>query len=659
MLRRIPGAQAILDTNSQRAQARGFGAGGAQVLLNGRRFPGKSNDIVATLRRIPASNVARIEMISGASSEITVQSQGTLVNVVLREGASIGGSGAYELNYRFNDEGWSNVDGLLNYSRTFGALTVGGGVERNLWTPDSIDAARWTTRRRQEVYFYPSGVTQELRPQFWDRRHDKWIYTGNLSYEFSGGQSATLNGMYQTRRVDQIDTTPLVRFGPAGAETLRATEVHEQITDTVKQLELSGEYTARFGPGDFTALMIVQRNSEPTLDFRNREEPLRFVEVSRRDSRVKTGEDIVRLSYVFPVGAGKSLEIGGEGARNRLEQHLDVFLDRNGDGRLEPAFVPIADPEVKELRGEAYATLKWQATTALSLDSALNYERSKLTTNYPLYPGRKLGFLKPRLDARYRLDARTQLRFLAERRVSQLDFANFVPSYNAIDDRVEAGNPQLQPEKTWAFELGYERRLANDGGRIELRGFYNDITDAIDWVPITDARGVLVSAQGNIPSATLYGAEARVSLRLGFIGLQGAQVNLRGLRQWSSVEDPFTGEERRLQSDRGYTYDVGYRHDVRRLSYGFNYRSAGRSSIISNLLVREYYSMDPLLEAFVERGLWRTMILRLELQNLTHSPERRWRQNFLVNAIDGRLRRIDFYEERRDIRGAVRLRGRF
>ena len=661
LIRRIPGAQAILDTNSQGQQERGFGSGGAQILLNGRRFPGKSNEITATLRRIPASNVLRVELISGATAGISVQSQGILVNMVLREGASVGGSGSWELNGRFNNEGWADVDGLISYSRAFGALTLGGGIERNLWSPPSVGQGRYTDRTRAEVYYYPGGAIQEVRPQDWSRRHDKWIFTGNADYEFANGANANINGLYETRKVTEIDVTNLIRYARSGAETLRALEYHERENPGVDIYELSGEFTSGFGPGDFTGLFIFRRQSNPTLDFRTRDEPTRSVEVSRSASMVDTGEDIARLSYAFQLPGGQTLELGAEGARNTLTQDLDVFFDFNNDGRLEPARIPIADPEVKELRGELFSNFKWQATTKLSVDASLNYEYSKLTTNYPLQPERKLGFLKPRLDLRYRYSPRTQLRVLVERTVSQLDFNNFVPSYNVTDDRVESGNPGLEPEKIWNYELGFEHRLANDGGLIDVKAFYDDITDAIDKVPLRDDRGILVSASGNIPSATLYGVEARVSLRLGFVGLPSAQVNLRGLRQWSDINDPFNGVARNLATDRGYAYDIGFRHDVRswRASYGFNYRSVGLAAISTDLLVTQYFSIDPTLEVFAERALWGSITARLELQNLTRSPERRWRELYAVNRTDGALRRVDFFEERRDIRGALRIRGRF
>jgi len=681
MLRRIPGVPAILDAAT--VETRGFGSGGAQILLNGRRFPGKANEITSTLRRVPAGSVERVELITGASSDINVQSQGMVINVVMRPGTSIGGAGSWELKGVLSEGGHPNVDGLVAYNGTRGAFSYGLGVERHLWAPAASGPSRWSFRTRDEVYFYPNGVTQELRAQDARRTLDKWIFTGNLGYEFASGDRATLNGLFESRQFIESTTIPVRRFSPTGAEVFRALEFQgrDSVNDTI---EIGGEYVSSFGPGDFSGLFIVHRENGPVVDYRLQNTGVRVLELSRSESRVKLGEDIVRGVYVAPLARGRSLEIGAESARNTLKQGLLFFGDTNADGLLEQIVInsSVPKPEVKELRGEAFAVFKWQVSEALSVDSSLNYEYSKLTTNYPSQPERQLGFFKPRLDARFRPTSQVQVRLLIERKVGQLDFANFVPRYNVDDQLVESGNPGLEPEKIWNHEVGYERRLRNDGGLINLRGFYENIADAIDRFPFCRVGGALRpvdsclsgspppasrldSAFGNIDSAKRYGAEAKASLRLGFVGLEDAVLSLRGERVWSKVRDPFTNEARRLAADRKYAFDIGFRHDLTRwrTSYGFDYRSLGLASVNSDLPFREYFETDPTLEAFVERKLTGALTLRVRVENLTRSHERRSRYHFNVaadrGAIARTLRRVDYYEERRDIRGTVSLRSQF
>ena len=97
MLQAVPGVPDILNKNRQQRRGgpgasnrgeRGFGAGGDQILIDFKRLAGKSNNIDDTLGRISAEQVERIELIRGAAAGLDVQSQGLVVNVIMREGQS-------------------------------------------------------------------------------------------------------------------------------------------------------------------------------------------------------------------------------------------------------------------------------------------------------------------------------------------------------------------------------------------------------------------------------------------------------------------------------------------------------------------------------------------------------------------------------------------
>ena len=58
MLRWVPGGAALLPDNRRggnQSEKRGFGSGGDQILINGKRLSGKSNDIGSAMQRIQAS----------------------------------------------------------------------------------------------------------------------------------------------------------------------------------------------------------------------------------------------------------------------------------------------------------------------------------------------------------------------------------------------------------------------------------------------------------------------------------------------------------------------------------------------------------------------------------------------------------------------------
>ncbi len=88
MLQRIPGVQEVLNKNRRGRSQRGFGSGGDQILIDGKRLAGKSNNIHDALSRISANQIGQIDLIRGAASGLDVQSQGLVINIKLIEGAS-------------------------------------------------------------------------------------------------------------------------------------------------------------------------------------------------------------------------------------------------------------------------------------------------------------------------------------------------------------------------------------------------------------------------------------------------------------------------------------------------------------------------------------------------------------------------------------------
>lgn len=660
MLNRIPGVSAILSSLGSNSQERGFGSGGDQVLLNGRRFPGKTNDISKILSRLRADTVERVELIRGNASDIDVQSTGVVVNIILREGASVGGGGNFELNLRGNDEGAAGVDGLVNYAGSTGGLSYSLGIERNLWSLPDGAGQRWTNRTRDEVYLFPDGSIQEERLQNWRRQHDKWIYTAGASYDFIGGARLQVNGLYQPLDLRETEITPYTRFDLAGNVVGQAIDERYRVIDPIEVIEGSTEFTTPLAGGSFTALGIASIRMQPTRDRRVRTTNGQSAELSRTLFDTNRYEYIFRTQYSRPIASNLILTIGGEAANNRLTQDAEAAFDLNGDGVLENVVIPTSDARVAEWRGEGFIDAKWNPFPNLSINGSINYEYSDLTTNSIFNPGRSLNYWKPRLDIRYDVTAATQIRFLVEREVSQLDFANFVPRYNVIDDRVDAGNPGLLPEIEWDFEVGLEHRLAADAGVLEGRLFYEAVSNAIDFFPLQQGP-VLVSAQGNLGDAWSFGAEAQASVRLVPIGLRDVLVSLRGEVRDSRVTDPFTGEERRLRSDNHFEFDVGFRHDVSSLgvSYGADYRHRGDFVIESDLFSRDLYRVGPLLATFIEIPLPSELTLRLEGQNLLGGHEYRERTVYSVNQIDGGVRRFEAFKEKRDLRYVVKIRGSF
>ncbi|HBX36301.1 MAG TPA: hypothetical protein DEG76_02915, partial [Pseudohongiella sp.] len=98
MINRIPGIGSPTGGNfANNNSGRGLGGGGGnQILINGKRVAGKSNEANSQLQRISADKVQHIELIRGTSAELDVRGD-QILNIVLTEALS-SRSYAYEIN---------------------------------------------------------------------------------------------------------------------------------------------------------------------------------------------------------------------------------------------------------------------------------------------------------------------------------------------------------------------------------------------------------------------------------------------------------------------------------------------------------------------------------------------------------------------------------
>jgi outer membrane receptor for ferrienterochelin and colicins len=663
MVRRVPGATSILDGLQNQQQQRGFGSGGDQVLLNGKRFAGKGQ-ILAALRRIQSGNVLRIELIRGNSGETNVLSEGLIVNVVLEEGASTG-AGTWQIGAVGNDEKRLDATGLASYSDSLGALDYILGIETNAGRP-----AFYLNGIRDENYFFPNGAVMEGRTQDLRTRWRSHVATANLTYNFENGDRFRLNGLYERSRSRKQNLTQFTRYNAGGTQTLQAQDLSLSTVIPEIEWEVGGDYEGQMAGGNLNILFINTHEREPEEESRTLIIGPNTVELSRSINVGKETETILRGSVTWPIFTGQTLEIGAEGARNMLRQHLRPFFDINGDGRVEEVATPVANARVREMRGEAFANHNWQITSSLSLNSSLTVEVSRISTNFPFSPGNTYVYPKHRFDLRYDFTPADQFRFMTERKISQLDFSNFVPEFDVVDSELDAGNPNLKPEQSWDFEAGYQRELPRGQGLIEARAFYKSIRNLIDkFIFDIEPDGTRISAEGNVGSARHYGIEANGSVRMTALGLPDLVIDARILRQFSSVRDPFTNRSRRLnftaETDEVWPLeiDLGFRHDLTAwgMSYGLKYTDRHGDLPFTDIRVQKSEGQGPQLEAFAEKKLTGGLTLRVEGYGLIPQRSKFYQRRTLYSddIIGGTVSRREAFVAREDRRFVVSLRGTF
>jgi len=253
MLRWVPGGSALLPDSSRRGnndqEKRGFGSSGDQVLINGKRISGKSNDISSAMQRIQSSLVSRIEVIRGTSAGLDVRSEGTLINVVLTEESS-GGSGSWQLHSGFYGDS-PEYDGLVSYSNARGKLNYLLSAELGPYN-------RGSNEQQYEQYFRPDESSPyELRDIEKPELKQELVLNASGSWDFDNGDTLNLNTRVADKGEDQDETTFVTVVGDPATENLL-----NQKTEDGLDWEVGGILENQVGPAGSLKTRLIYSSKE-------------------------------------------------------------------------------------------------------------------------------------------------------------------------------------------------------------------------------------------------------------------------------------------------------------------------------------------------------------------------------------------------------------
>jgi outer membrane receptor protein involved in Fe transport len=223
--------------------------------------------------------------------------------------------------------------------------------------------------------------------------------------------------------------------------------------------------------------------------------------------------------------------------------------------------------------------------------------------------------------------------------VGQLDFEDFVSSTSLTSNTVTAGNPDLEPDKTWRLAATWERRFGQ-AGAIVLTARHDEITDAIDRVPIVGP-GYAFDAPGNIGHATRDEIALNLSLPLDVL-IPGGLLKADVVARRSRVVDPATGARRGLSDEPALEGALHFTQDLpaRRMRWGVD--------AVMGEEKREYRFDEVRTDkvaarwsAFLEMRPAPAWNLRLEVDNLTSGAVDRRREQYAGLRGGAPLKRVE------------------
>ncbi|KRB52459.1 MAG: TonB-dependent receptor [Pseudomonadota bacterium] len=593
MVARLPGFSFERGSN-----VRGLGGAGGNVLIDGQPAVSKNDNLEEILKRIPASAVARVELIRGGAAGVDMAGRSVVANVVRSTRAGAQGAvtaGGYLVN---DGRRLPEVRAEGQWRRGEQAAEMSLRVGRQ--ADDTLGDGRRTIRDASTSALQLADVRGEgdtLRV---------WT-TGAVETPLAGGR-LRLSGAYMLSPYQSVITERSRETGATNVETNDRDQV---------QAELGARHTVDLAPS--LGLELTAFQQWKNADTVARLEGPGLVREFGLDR--KTAESVGRGRLKWRPLKTLDVEAGGEGALNTLESHT-AFAENGA-----PVAVPAANVRVKERRGEAFVLATWRPSPTWSGEAGLRQEVSSITSNGDTTVSKSLRFAKPRLALTWGPTPTDQIRLRLEREVGQLNFDDFVASSSLVNTGVVlAGNPNLRPQQAWVAEAAFERRFWTSGAAIVTVRHY-ELSDVIDRLPVLDRDGVVIAdAPGNIGEGRRDELSVSLALPLERLGLADAQLKSAATWRRSRVTDPMTGRSRETSNDMPLSWEVHLKQDLPQwdVSWGVDVFGAYRQTAY-RLTETDTLKFSTWVVPFVEYRPRPDLTLTIELESATEGGSKRIR----------------------------------
>jgi len=308
-------------------------------------------------------------------------------------------------------------------------------------------SSRWKPGPLGYGVFASWGRSDGYRP---NGDYNAWTVGGDLSYDLPWKGELKVSARNIQKEV-----------GVPGTSTL--TDPDDRQKDNITQLDLN--YRDRIG-------------SNVTLNFRG------FQNINRQtfdagSQGPDVGPPIIHKSYATGGDFQTTAAIGNANLVTGGIEAIQNRVDSDSVGVQEAT------------TGAVYLQDEIEVAKALTATLGLRYDYHSVYQDQ----------WDPRAAVLLRLPWETRLRASVARSYRAPTFNDLYWPASAFT----AGNPNLQPEKAWSYELGGEKRFGNLAV-VKVAGFYRDVSDLILWAPGPD----FVWRPSNVQSAQIWGGEGEI-----------------------------------------------------------------------------------------------------------------------------------------------------
>jgi outer membrane receptor for ferrienterochelin and colicin len=508
VLRRVPMLSVDLDGNVSMR-----GSANILVLIDNRPSAIAASSIADALRQIPADEIKAVEVITSPSARFDAEGTSGVINIVTKKnnlqgmtlnlnsgfglrGSNLGLQGSArkgKLGFTLGGFGRSGYNILGSFENTQLTNNTNGSVSKTIQSADT---------ERQEIFGrYNFGVDYEI---------DKFNFiTGAVNVGLRNSENwqydfITRNFLNEVATRTQNRETNTLDNSNSIDVSLNYTRTFEK---KGKELSLLTLYSVNNRENSFTNALFEGETDDIFSQLKN-------VNPSKNE------EFTIQLDYVTPLDAkgNQILEYGAKNILRKAYSDFSYFLAEGPTGE----FVQLEDPTLSnEFSYDQNVTAGYLSYTFAflknyTLKPGLRYEYTTINADFktefeaeiPSY-----GTLVPSINASRKLKNGNMIKAAYNRRIQRPSLRFLNPNIEAANpQQVTQGNPELEPELTDNYELGYSTFIK--GTSLNFTSFYRNTTGSIQPLRTVRADGVIYTTFENIGQEQAIGGSLFANVNL-------------------------------------------------------------------------------------------------------------------------------------------------
>ena len=481
------------------------GSQSVRILVNGKPSGLLSAGDSEALLRMQGDIIESVEVITNPSARYEAEGEAGIINIILKKnqekgvngsfGATVGHphnyGGSYNLNFRRQD---------LNFFSNFGVdyrKSPGGGEETQQFFENGQLTDFFTSETDQER----GGIGGYLQGGLDWNLDDRSTLTGSILYRLGDDDNAA-TVTYRDFDANGNVLATTVRDTEEGEEdhNLEAAMLYKRTFDTPDR-----EWTVSFNYNlndDTEIADYVQTSTDPAANF-----------IERSSNTEDETNLLFQTDYIHPLGESSKLEGGLRAALRTVTN--DFLVERQGD---DGEFAPLDGLDDKLRYTEnIYAAYLIGAHEfgPLGIQAGLRAELSDIRAALETIEPNDQNYLNlfPSVSLSYKFSEQNQLQMSYSRRLSRPYFRRLLPFSNFNNPRNNrVGNPNLRPEYTDSYEMGFLRYLRS--GSLLTSAYYRRTTGVIETLALPVGDGTVIGFPVNLSTRNSFGIELSFSYDL-------------------------------------------------------------------------------------------------------------------------------------------------